>query len=102
MPCASHLADTPWSRARAPHADLAAWPVSDRDGLSLLHTPRASGPGREEDHPGDGRWHHRSWLDRPGIVVVSCATVALDTTHEARASLTCTQRLSGNMTWQKS
>jgi hypothetical protein len=30
---ASGLADTPGSRARAPHADAAAWHVSDRDGL---------------------------------------------------------------------
>ena len=55
-------------------------------------TPHASlAHARSRDHTGDGRWHHGSLLDRPGIAVVSCATAALDATHAAWASLTCVQ-----------
>src|SRR5712691_4376575 len=74
--------------------------VSHRYRLSFLYAPCESPPQPWRDHPGDGRWHHGSFLDRPGIVVVSCATVALDTTHEARASLTCTQVPDGTMVWK--
>src|SRR6266849_4836700 len=39
LPCASGLADTMRARAGAPHVDASAWEVSERDGLSFLHTP---------------------------------------------------------------
>jgi transposase-like protein/IS1 family transposase len=40
---------------------------------------------------GYGCRHHKSSLDSPGAVVVSCATVSVDTPQGARASLTCAQ-----------
>ena len=55
-------------------------------------TPHASlRPRQWRDHTGDGCWHHRSLLDRPGTAVVSCATAALDATQATWASLTCAQ-----------
>ena len=55
-------------------------------------TPHASlAPCRAPDHTGDGRWHHRSLLDGPGTVVVSCAAASLDTTQATWASLACAQ-----------
>src|SRR5207245_11091388 len=65
------------------------------DGLELLPTPCEAAPRQWRDHPGAVRWHHRSWLDRPGTAVVSCATAALDTSQTTWASLTCVQAPDG-------
>ena len=43
---------------------------------------------QRRDHTGDGCSHHGSWLDRPGVAVVSCPAAVLGSTHAARASLT--------------
>ena len=46
------------------------------------------GHGPFPEDPRDGRRHHRSLLDRPGTVVVSCPTASLDSAEATRSSLT--------------
>ena len=75
-------------RGRAPYADAATRHGSYWDSLSFLHAPYESAPHQWRDNTCDGRWHHGSLLDRPGIAVVSCAPAALDTPQATWASLT--------------
>src|SRR5438128_8654630 len=76
---------------RPPYADAAAWDVLDRHGLQLLHAAREFVRGRGQADASDGRRDHRSLLDNPGTVVVSCATAMLDTPQAAWAPLACVE-----------
>ena len=76
---------------RPPDAHAAAWDVSARHDLELLHAAREFVRGRWHVDASDGRWEHRAWLDDPGAAVVSCATATLDTLQAAWAPLACVE-----------
>ena len=76
---------------------LARRPVTLHHGMYLIGTvynflhPTCESAGCWQGYDAcHGCWYHRSLLDCPRTAVVSCATVAVDTTQAARASLTGT------------
>ena len=68
----------PGARARPPHADAARTYLSGTVyNCCTPHTSLAHAGGKTT--PGDGRWHHGSWLERARTLVVSRPAASVDT-----------------------